>query len=119
MGQLLTKAIVLFVLGGILGVPLGLVLLRMFVRLAPPTLSRLRDVSLDGSMLAIALGMAALTACSSQLDSRKPWITSSSSIACSNARAHYLASPGVAAGSTILRPSNSVSFAIEGRPEMA
>jgi putative ABC transport system permease protein len=59
--QLLTEAIVLFVFGGILGVTLGSVLLRLFVRVAPPTLSWLRDVSLDGPMLAIALGTAALT----------------------------------------------------------
>lgn len=59
--QLLTEAVMLFVFGGILGVTLGSVLLRLVVRVAPPTLSWLRDVSLDGPMLAVALGMAALT----------------------------------------------------------
>ena len=59
--QLLTEAVMLFVLGGVFGVALGAVLLRLLVRIAPPTLSWLRDVSLDGSMLAVALGMAALT----------------------------------------------------------
>ena len=59
--QLLTEAIMLFVLGGILGVTLASLLLRSFVRVAPPTLSWLRDVSLDGPMLAIALGTAAIT----------------------------------------------------------
>jgi putative ABC transport system permease protein len=59
--QLLTEAVLLFVLGGALGVALGSVLLRLLVRVAPPTLSWLRDVSLDGPMVAIALGMAALT----------------------------------------------------------
>jgi putative ABC transport system permease protein len=59
--QLLTEAVMLFVLGGVLGVALGSVLLRSLVRVAPPTLSWLRDVSLDGPMLAIALGTAALT----------------------------------------------------------
>lgn len=59
--QLLTEAIVLFVLGGVLGVTLGSMLLRLLVRVAPPTLSWLRDVSLDGPMLAVALAMAALT----------------------------------------------------------
>jgi len=59
--QLLTEALLLFVLGGTLGVALGSVLLRVLVRVAPPTLSWLRDVSLDGPMLAVALGMAALT----------------------------------------------------------
>jgi putative ABC transport system permease protein len=59
--QLLTEAVVLFVLGGVLGVTLGSVLLRLVVRVAPPTLSWLGDVTLDGPMLAIALGTAALT----------------------------------------------------------
>jgi putative ABC transport system permease protein len=59
--QLLTEAVVLFVVGGALGVALGSVLLRLLVRVAPPTLSWLGDVSLDGPMLAVALGMAALT----------------------------------------------------------
>jgi putative ABC transport system permease protein len=59
--QLLTEAVMLFVFGGVLGVALGSVLLRLVVMVAPPTLSWLRDVSLDGPMLAAALGMAALT----------------------------------------------------------
>ena len=59
--QLLTEAVVLFVLGGVLGVTLASVLLRLLVRVAPPTLSWLGDVSLDGPMLAVALGTAALT----------------------------------------------------------
>src|SRR5262245_32147919 len=59
--QLLTEAVMLFVLGGVLGVTLASVLLRLLVQVAPPTLSWLRDVSLDGPMLAVALGMAALT----------------------------------------------------------
>ena len=59
--QLLTEAVMLFLLGGALGVALGSGLLRLLVRVAPPTLSWLRDVSLDGPMLAFALGMAGLT----------------------------------------------------------
>ena len=59
--QLLTEAVVLFVLGGALGVTLASMLLRLLVQVAPPTLSWLRDVSLDGPMLAVALGTAALT----------------------------------------------------------
>jgi putative ABC transport system permease protein len=59
--QLLTESVVLFLLGGILGVALGSAFLRLLVRLAPPTLSWLQDVSLDGQMLAVALGMAAIT----------------------------------------------------------
>lgn len=59
--QLLTEALVLFVLGGLLGVAFGSILLRLLVRVAPPTLSWLRDVALDGPMLAVAVGAAALT----------------------------------------------------------
>jgi putative ABC transport system permease protein len=59
--QLLTEAVMLFLLGGVLGVTLGSVLLRLLVSVAPPTLSWLRDVSLDAPMVAVALGMAALT----------------------------------------------------------
>jgi putative ABC transport system permease protein len=59
--QLLTEAVVLFVFGGLLGVTLASVLLRVLVWVAPPTLVWLRDVSLDGPMLGVALGMAALT----------------------------------------------------------
>jgi putative ABC transport system permease protein len=59
--QLLTEAVMLFVLGGALGVILGSVLLWSLASIAPPALSWLREVSLDGAMLAIALGMAALT----------------------------------------------------------
>ena len=59
--QLLTEAIMLFVFGGVLGVTLASVLLRLVVTVAPPALSWLRDVSLDGAMLAVALGMAAVT----------------------------------------------------------
>jgi len=59
--QLLTEALVLFVFGGLLGVAFGSILLRLLVEVAPPTLSWLRDVSLDGPMLAVAVGAAALT----------------------------------------------------------
>lgn len=59
--QLLTEAVMLFVFGGLLGVTLASVLLRLVVGVAPPTLSWLRDVSLDGPMLVVALAMAALT----------------------------------------------------------
>jgi putative ABC transport system permease protein len=59
--QLLTEAVMLFVLGGVLGVALGSMLLRLLVSVAPPTLSWLQDVSLDGTMLVVALATAALT----------------------------------------------------------
>src|SRR5687768_78315 len=59
--QLLTEAMVVFLVGGLLGVCLGWFALRLLVRVAPPALAFLGDVSLDGPMLMIALGMAALT----------------------------------------------------------
>jgi putative ABC transport system permease protein len=198
--QLLTEAVMLFVLGGALGVMLGSLLLRWLVRVAPPTLSWLRDVSLDGPMLAVALGTAALTgvlfgvlpswksagadvveviasgvkgATRGGLSQRFRWALVVSQIAIAtivvSAASLSIASlvhaqrvdlgfepghvltarvelpqakypeaadrqqffdrlleraralpgvTGVAAGSTVLRPSNSSSFTIEGRPEM-
>jgi putative ABC transport system permease protein len=59
--QLLTEAIVLFLVGGLLGVGLGSSALRLLLRVAPPALAFLGELSLDGPMLVIALGMAALT----------------------------------------------------------
>jgi putative ABC transport system permease protein len=59
--QLLTEAIALFLVGGLLGVGVGSFVLRLLLRNALPTLAFLGDMSLDGPMLAIALGMAALT----------------------------------------------------------
>jgi putative ABC transport system permease protein len=59
--QLLTEAIMLFFLGGALGIALASILLRLLVRVAPPSLSWLRDVSLDGPMLVAAFGTAAVT----------------------------------------------------------
>jgi putative ABC transport system permease protein len=58
---LLTEAIVLFLAGGLLGVGLGSFVLRLLLLVAPPTLAFLGEMSLDGPMLVIALGMAALT----------------------------------------------------------
>lgn len=59
--QLLTEAIVLFLIGGLLGVGAGWAVLRAVLSIAPPSLARLQDASLDTTMLAVALGMAALT----------------------------------------------------------
>jgi putative ABC transport system permease protein len=59
--QLLTEALVLFLLGGALGVVLGAAALRLLLPMVPPTLSWLRDVSLDSPMLTLALALAALT----------------------------------------------------------
>jgi putative ABC transport system permease protein len=59
--QLLTETMVLFLAGGLLGVVFGSSVLRLLVRVAPPALAFLGDLSLDGQMLVLALGMAALT----------------------------------------------------------
>ena len=59
--QLLTEAMVLFLVGGLLGVGLGSLVLRLLLQVAPPALAFLGDVSLDVPMLVIALAMAALT----------------------------------------------------------
>ena len=59
--QLLTEGLVLFILGGAFGVAIGTLALRLLLQVAPPTLSWLRDVSLDGPMVTLALAMAALT----------------------------------------------------------
>jgi putative ABC transport system permease protein len=59
--HLLTESVVLFLLGGLLGVAVGSLALRLLLQVAPATLSWLRDLSLDGTMLTFAIGMAALT----------------------------------------------------------
>jgi len=59
--QLLTEAVTLFFLGGVLGVACGSLAVRLLLQVAPPTVSWLRDASLDGSMLTLAIAMAALT----------------------------------------------------------
>jgi putative ABC transport system permease protein len=59
--QLLTEAMVLFLAGGLLGVGLGSLVLKLLVRVAPPALAFVGDLWLDGPMLVIALAMAALT----------------------------------------------------------
>jgi putative ABC transport system permease protein len=59
--QLLTDAVLLLLLGGIFGIGLGALTLRLLVQVAPAELSWLRDASLDGSMLALAMTLAALT----------------------------------------------------------
>jgi putative ABC transport system permease protein len=59
--QLLTEAVALFVVGGVLGVGVGWTVLQALVGIAPPSLGWLQDASLDGPMLAAALSLAALT----------------------------------------------------------
>ena len=59
--QLLTEGVALFVVGGVLGIALAMLTVRLLVLSAPPRLSQLQDVSLDLPMVAAALGMALIT----------------------------------------------------------
>lgn len=59
--QLLTEGVALFVAGGVLGVAVAMLSVRLLVLSAPPRLSQLHDVSLDLPMVAAALGMALIT----------------------------------------------------------
>lgn len=59
--QLLTEAVLLFMCGGALGIGLAWLALRSLVSIAPPDLAWLADASLDGPMLAAALGISAMT----------------------------------------------------------
>ena len=53
--QFLTESILLAVVGGMAGLPLAWAITRFFVRLAPPQLPRLANVTLDGRALSAAL----------------------------------------------------------------
>jgi putative ABC transport system permease protein len=59
--QLLTEAVALFAAGGLLGVALAWMTLRVLILGAPPGLSHLRDVSLDVPMMIVGLAMALVT----------------------------------------------------------
>jgi putative ABC transport system permease protein len=59
--QLLTESVLLFVLGGALGLALAAAGERAIVRLAPATLAEIRDASIDWRVALYALGVAALT----------------------------------------------------------
>ena len=59
--QLLTESVLLFVLGGALGLGLAAAGVRAIVRLAPPTLPGIREVSLDWTVALYALAVAAVT----------------------------------------------------------
>jgi putative ABC transport system permease protein len=59
--QLLTESVLLFVLGGAFGLGLAAAGVRAIVRLAPPTLIGIRDVSLDWTVALYALAVAAVT----------------------------------------------------------
>ena len=59
--QLLTESVILALIGGVLGAVAGWVGLRAFVGLAPATLPRLDEVTIDARVLAFTLGISAIT----------------------------------------------------------
>ena len=59
--QLLTEGMVLFILGGTLGLALAAAGVRAIVRLAPPTLTQIRDVEVNWTVALYAIGLAAVT----------------------------------------------------------
>jgi putative ABC transport system permease protein len=59
--QLLTEGMVLFILGGALGLALAAAGVRAIVRLAPPALTQIRDVEVDWTVALYAIGLAAVT----------------------------------------------------------
>ena len=59
--QLLTEGMVLFIMGGVLGLALGIAGVRAIVRLAPPALTQIRDVEVDWTVALYAIGLAAFT----------------------------------------------------------
>lgn len=59
--QLLTEAVALFAVGGIVGVALAWMVVRVLILAAPPGLSRLQDVAPDVPMMVVGLGMALVT----------------------------------------------------------
>jgi putative ABC transport system permease protein len=59
--QLLTESVLLAAIGGALGVALAWGGLRLLIGMAPADIPRLDQVRVDGAVLAVALGVAALT----------------------------------------------------------
>ena len=59
--QLLTESVVLAVIGGTLGAVGAWAGLRAFVAVAPTTIPRLDEVTVDGRVLAFTLGLSAIT----------------------------------------------------------
>jgi len=59
--QLLTEGMVLFITGGALGLALAAAGVRAIVRLAPPTLTQIRDVEVNWTVALYAIGLAAIT----------------------------------------------------------
>lgn len=61
MRQMLTESLVLFLLGGALGLALAASGIGALLRLAPPALTSIRDVQIDWTVAFYALGVAAVT----------------------------------------------------------
>jgi putative ABC transport system permease protein len=59
--QLLTEGMVLFIMGGALGLALAAAGVRAIVRLAPPALTQVRDVEVDWTVALYAIGLAAVS----------------------------------------------------------
>ena len=59
--QLLTESVLLAALGGVLGVFLAWGGLKLFIGVAPPSFPRLKDLSLDGTVLAFTAFITVLT----------------------------------------------------------
>jgi putative ABC transport system permease protein len=59
--QLLTEGMVLFMMGGSLGLALAAAGVRAIVRLAPPALPQIRDVEVNWTVALYAIGLAAAT----------------------------------------------------------
>ena len=60
--QLLVESSVLAFLGGVLGLGLAQALARVLVSMAPPSIPRLDDITIDGRILAFSAGVSLLTA---------------------------------------------------------
>jgi predicted permease len=59
--QMLVESLMLSLLGGLAGIALATVILQGSIRLLPETLPRLNEVSLNGPVLAFAVGLSVLT----------------------------------------------------------
>jgi putative ABC transport system permease protein len=59
--QLLTESLLLAGIGGMLGLLCANAAVQMLLRIAPPNLPRLDDVSIDGNVLLFAIGVSLLT----------------------------------------------------------
>jgi putative ABC transport system permease protein len=59
--QMLVESLMLSLLGGLAGIALAMAILKEAIRFLPETLPRLNEVSLNGTVLAFAVGLSVLT----------------------------------------------------------